>query len=534
MLSRGSSRRPDDDRLFSRKHLKNSLCARSLVALIWLAGTLAAGSSAASPSDQLTEHAPRSNRKVLQGGWYPWDPYQYLEYGHGVQVLTGYDVEIERAVARVMGVNLIINDIPWDKHLAALAAGNADIAAGATYSTERNRYAYFSKPYRHETDVVVLRKGASTRYPFQTIEQMLHRFANERFRLGVIAGYVYADARVNEFIADPANGDLIVRVDDDLQNLQNLLGGTIDGFIADRIVAATTAWRQQKSGLVEEHPFRFSTDIHFMLSRVSQTPEMQTRLDAAIDEIKRNGDFQRIANAYALPILIHQTLDSDWFRVLVALGTVSFALSGVVLAYAGRATLFGAVVLASLPAVGGGVVRDLLLRREPLGIVRDPLILLTIFGTVIAGMLFIKITSLAGIKRFVHSWQLKGNLGRVLIQAFDALGLAAFLVVGVVVVLDTSAQPLWLWGPISAVITASFGGLMRDLLRHDHLVPSLQGELFPEIAFIWGLALSLFLQWEAERLQPEEILLGVIITILGAFVTRLLAIIYRLKGWSYV
>jgi polar amino acid transport system substrate-binding protein len=75
---------------------------------------------------------------------------------------------------------------------------------------------------------------------------------------------------------------------------------------------------------------------------------------------------------------------------------------------------------------------------------------------------------------------------------------------------------------------------MRDLLRHDHLVPSLQGELFPEIAVIWGLALSLFLQWEAERLQPEEILLGVIITILGAFLTRMLAIIYRLKGWPYV
>ena len=33
---------------------------------------------------------------------------------------------------------------------------------------------------------------------------------------------------------------------------------------------------------------------------------------------------------------------------------------------------------------------------------------------------------------------------------------------GVVVVLDTSAQPLWLWGPVAAALTASFGGLMRD------------------------------------------------------------------------
>jgi hypothetical protein len=32
-----------------------------------------------------------------------------------------------------------------------------------------------------------------------------------------------------------------------------------------------------------------------------------------------------------------------------------------------------------------------------------------------------------------------------LIEAFDAVALAAFTVVGVVVVLDTAARPLWLW-----------------------------------------------------------------------------------------
>jgi ABC-type uncharacterized transport system permease subunit len=51
---------------------------------------------------------------------------------------------------------------------------------------------------------------------------------------------------------------------------------------------------------------------------------------------------------------------------------------------------------------------------------------------------------------------------------------------------------------------------------------------------VWGLALSLFLQWEAERLQPDEIFLGVVVTILGAFLTRMLAIAFRLRGWAYV
>src|SRR5262245_34454492 len=126
------------------------------------------------------------------------------------------------------------------------------------------------------------------------------------------------------------------------------------------------------------------------------------------------------------------------------------------------------------------------------------------------------------------------GLGTRLIEVFDAIALAAFTVVGVVAVLDTSAQPLWLWGPIAAVLTASFGGLMRDLFRHDRVIANLRGELYPEIAVVWGLALAIFLEWEGERLQPDEIKLGVIVTILGAFLTRMVAIARGIKGWRYV
>jgi uncharacterized membrane protein YeiH len=101
-------------------------------------------------------------------------------------------------------------------------------------------------------------------------------------------------------------------------------------------------------------------------------------------------------------------------------------------------------------------------------------------------------------------------------------------------VLDTSAQPLWLWGPIAAVVTSSFGGLMRDLVRHGHAIANLRGELYPEIAAVWGFALAIFLGWQGERLHPDEIRLGVIVTILGAFLMRIVAIARGIKGWSYV
>jgi polar amino acid transport system substrate-binding protein len=252
----------------------------------------------------------------------------------------------------------------------------------------------------------------------------------------------------------------------------------------------------------------------------------------AIDEIKCSGEFERMADACALPILVEQTIDSDWFRVLTLLGTVAFALSGVVLAYAGGYTLIGALVLAALPAAGGGVVRDLLLQRQPLGIVRDPAILLTIIGTVLLGKSFFRFTALIGAQSVLYSLQSGRRVARV-IEFLDALGLGAFIVIGVVAALDASAHPLWLWGSVSATVTASFGRLMRDVVCRDQEIAKERSELYPEIAVVWGLTLSLFFIWEAHRLQPEEIQLAVIVTMVCAFLTRVMALKFGLKGWSY-
>ena len=484
------------------------------------------------PSSPPAAAVPRSAYE-LRGGWYPWDPYQYRDYRRGAPVVTGFDVEIERALARILGVDITLPEIAWDEHLKRLADGRADIAAGATRNEARGAYVMFSKAYRSETDVLVIRKGAGERFSFRTVDDMLTGLARQKFRLGVVAGFVYADERINRFIADPANVNQIVATNSDAENLANLLAGVIDGFFADRIAAATTAWRAHQGGQIEEHPLRFSTDIHFMLSRATQTQETLARLDKAIEQLHDSGEYRRIAASYALPVLINQSLDSDWFRALAIIGTIAFALSGVVLAAAGRYSLFDALIFATLPALGGGIVRDLLLQREPIGVVRNPEPLLIVFGTVFIGMAAIRIMShvrAAGLATYLQS---HARLGSRLVEVLDAAGLAAFTVVGVVVVLDTQARPLWLWGPIAAAITASFGGLIRDLLRHDRVGANLRGELYPEIAAIWGLAFALFLEWEGVRLQPDEIRMGVIVTIAGVFLMRIVAIARGMKGWGY-
>jgi hypothetical protein len=75
---------------------------------------------------------------------------------------------------------------------------------------------------------------------------------------------------------------------------------------------------------------------------------------------------------------------------------------------------------------------------------------------------------------------------------------------------------------------------MRDSFRQDRVLANLRGELYAEIAAVWGLALALFFEWEGARLQTDEIRLAVIVTLVGAFLTRVIAIARGTKGWSYV
>ena len=99
---------------------------------IALACLLSAGGAAAQTqtrseikSETKSELKSESGSNHLRGGWYPWDPYQYSDYKRGVPVLTGFDVEIERALARIMAVEIDLPEIAWKDHLAALIAGTA-------------------------------------------------------------------------------------------------------------------------------------------------------------------------------------------------------------------------------------------------------------------------------------------------------------------------------------------------------------------------------------------------------------------------
>ena len=58
-------------------------------------------------------------------------------------------------------------------------------------------------------------------------------------------------------------------------------------------------------------------------------------------------------------------MDSLTWVIFDIMGTIAFAISGAMVAISRRMDIFGIIVLASLTAVGGGMVRDVLAGITP-------------------------------------------------------------------------------------------------------------------------------------------------------------------------
>lgn len=129
---------------------------------------------------------------------------------------------------------------------------------------------------------------------------------------------------------------------------------------------------------------------------------------------------------------------------------------------------FGALVIAVIVAVGGGTLRDILLDRYPLFWLADPLYLISILVVGIIGIILIPATSPdEDIQKIPHSRGIFQSFIRTLFgtsasfEIIDAISLGMWAYLGTFYAL-TSGIPI-LIAPVMGVITASFGGVLRDI-----------------------------------------------------------------------
>lgn len=170
---------------------------------------------------------------------------------------------------------------------------------------------------------------------------------------------------------------------------------------------------------------------------------------------------------------------------LELIGTIAFAVNGAVVAVRKGMDVFGVTILGLTTAVGGGVIRDLLLGNTPPVTFREPVYALTAIGASL-------IVFLKPVRHF-----LTGNHRHtaMLLQVSDSLGLALFTVNGVqVAYLLGHAGSLFLLTFVG-VVTGVGGGVLRDMMagrtpyifvKHVYASAALAGALL--CAALWPAA----------------------------------------------
>nr|WP_199045041.1 trimeric intracellular cation channel family protein [Dyella sp. ASV24] len=128
-------------------------------------------------------------------------------------------------------------------------------------------------------------------------------------------------------------------------------------------------------------------------------------------------------------------------------GTVVFAIEGASAAIHGGLDLLGVLVLSFMVALGGGVIRDLLIGAAPPSAIRDWRYPVLAFA--------------AGLFTFLLHTQIEA-VPAMLLTTLDAAGLALFAVAGAEKALDFEINPFI--ATLMGTITGCGGGVMRDML----------------------------------------------------------------------
>lgn len=181
------------------------------------------------------------------------------------------------------------------------------------------------------------------------------------------------------------------------------------------------------------------------------------------------------------------------------LGTIVFAITGLLAASRKQLDLFGAIVIAMVTAIGGGTLRDVIL-DQPVFWVTQPI--------------YIYMVVISALFMFFYA-KFKTAPIRLLLY-LDALGLAVFTVMGA-----QKAMDLGLSDPIvimTGIMTGAVGGIIRDVLVGE--VPLiLRKEIYATACFI-GASVMLV---ASDYFEQQEI--AVILAMAVVFILRISAII---------
>nr|WP_313257217.1 trimeric intracellular cation channel family protein [Lacrimispora sp.] len=138
-------------------------------------------------------------------------------------------------------------------------------------------------------------------------------------------------------------------------------------------------------------------------------------------------------------------------------GTIAFASSGAMVAIKKQLDLLGVIVLGVTTAVGGGMLRDIIIGNVPPALFKDPIYVLLAFITVMLLFIIVRLNQKILDGRSLETYEKVMNI-------FDAIGLGAFTVVGIDTAVLSGYGDYHFLIIFLGVITGVGGGILRDIM----------------------------------------------------------------------
>jgi signal transduction histidine kinase len=219
--------------------------------------------------------ADSSKRSVVIGGDRNFPPYEFLD-GNGKP--AGFNVELSRAIAEVMGMQVEFRLGNWDDSRRALQDGSVDVLQGLTWSKARAREFDFSPPHNIVNTSVFGRRGA---HPISRLQELRGKEV-----------IVQKGGSMHDFLADHDIGARLILVETHAAALRLLASGRHDYALVGNLPGLYLGKELGLSNIVPVGGPYGSGQYGYAVKKGNE--ELLSRFSEGLAILKNTGRYQQI------------------------------------------------------------------------------------------------------------------------------------------------------------------------------------------------------------------------------------------------
>ena len=233
-------------------------------------------------------------------------PYEYVEGNEFV----GIDVEIAKAIAEKLGMELQIEDVEFGSIIGGVAEGKYDMGmAGLTVTEERKQSVNFSETYATGIQVIIVKDGSSISslddiFVFDD-EGNPTALKNTNVKVGVqqdTTGDIYSSDDISNWglnnVAEDGTitTDRVVRYKTGAEAVEALKTNKVDMVIIDNEPAKSFVEANEGIHILEGDNEYAIEDYAICVSKDNE--ELLEKINQALKELKEDGTIDAIVNRY--------------------------------------------------------------------------------------------------------------------------------------------------------------------------------------------------------------------------------------------